>query len=150
MQEGDLVSYQRDRDEFLTLATREGLTLDQARALLRYASTIERLAVAQCNGDWPADNGERPTVECPRCGQYWHRSSMTMDHKAERDPARPRYVPLRCPDCRQEDLVRATLPDGYSPVFSGDPRGCTLKIKVPSGYTNDWGKEGLCVPARER
>ncbi len=31
-------------------------------------------------------------------------------------------------------------------VFQGDPRGNTLKIAVPDGYTNDWGREGICVP----
>lgn len=31
-------------------------------------------------------------------------------------------------------------------VFSGDPRGATVKLVVPSGYTNDWGNEGVCVP----
>lgn len=31
-------------------------------------------------------------------------------------------------------------------VYSRDPRGATLKIVVPDGYTNDWGKEGICVP----
>ena len=31
--------------------------------------------------------------------------------------------------------------------FQGDPRGCCVKIQVPDGYTNDWGKEGICVPA---
>lgn len=30
--------------------------------------------------------------------------------------------------------------------FQGDPRGNTVKIVVPDGYTNDWGKEGICVP----
>jgi len=32
------------------------------------------------------------------------------------------------------------------PVFSGDPRGCVLKIAVPDGYSNSWGGEGICVP----
>ena len=31
-------------------------------------------------------------------------------------------------------------------VCAFDPRGCTVKIQVPDGYTNDWGKEGICVP----
>ena len=31
--------------------------------------------------------------------------------------------------------------------FSGDPRGCVVKIQVPDGYTNDWGREGICIPA---
>jgi len=31
-------------------------------------------------------------------------------------------------------------------VTSRDPRGCTVKLKVKSGKTNDWGQEGICVP----
>lgn len=30
--------------------------------------------------------------------------------------------------------------------MSGDPRGATVKIRVPDGFTNDWGQEGICVP----
>lgn len=33
------------------------------------------------------------------------------------------------------------------PIFHGDPRGCVVKLTVPDGYTNDWGAEGICVPA---
>lgn len=33
-----------------------------------------------------------------------------------------------------------------TPIFNGDPRGAVLKLKVPSGRTNDWGREGVCVP----
>lgn len=35
---------------------------------------------------------------------------------------------------------------GCEPVFSGDPRGVTVKLKVPSGRTNDFGGDGVCVP----
>lgn len=35
---------------------------------------------------------------------------------------------------------------GCTPVFSGDPRGATVKVQVPSGRTNDWGATGVCVP----
>lgn len=34
-------------------------------------------------------------------------------------------------------------------VFSGDPRGCTVKLLMPNGETNDFGKEGWCVPTRD-
>jgi hypothetical protein len=34
-------------------------------------------------------------------------------------------------------------------VFSGDPRGCTVKLTFADGYTNDFGKEGYCVPIEE-
>lgn len=37
-------------------------------------------------------------------------------------------------------------PFDVQPVFGGDPRGHTIKLKMPSGFTDDWGKEGLCVP----
>lgn len=35
---------------------------------------------------------------------------------------------------------------GASVSLGGDPRGCTVKIVVPDGYTNDMGREGICVP----
>ena len=31
-------------------------------------------------------------------------------------------------------------------VFSGDPRGCTVKLTWKTGETNDWGNEGWVVP----
>lgn len=30
--------------------------------------------------------------------------------------------------------------------IGGDPRGCVLKLELPDGYVNDFGKEGYCVP----
>jgi len=54
-------SYYRDRDEFIVKMTKAGLDIEAIRALLRLATTIQRLAVAQCNGDYPADNGQRET-----------------------------------------------------------------------------------------
>lgn len=35
---------------------------------------------------------------------------------------------------------------GLRPIFSGDPRGCTVKLALPSGDSNSWGGEGWCVP----
>lgn len=152
------MSYQTDRDEFLALLTRElpdkssGEIANLARALCRAATTLHRLAEAQCNGDWPADNGERKVVECSRCESLWMRSSMRQDRKAPKitgpGESKPRWVPLICQDCATQDRVRALLaPYNIAPIFQGDPRGCVLKLKVPSGTTNDWGREGICVPA---
>ena len=33
-----------------------------------------------------------------------------------------------------------------SAITGGDPRGCTVKLKLRSGRTNDFGGEGYCVP----
>lgn len=52
---------------------------------------------------------------------------------------------------RTEGQVRARVekvcaPYGITPVFQGDSRGAVLKLKVPSGKTDDWGQVGICVP----
>jgi len=127
------MSYQKDRDEFLEIIVKEGMPVTTARKLLRYAATLDRLAVALCNGDYPCDNGERKTKLCPRCGLGYAPNSF-------------RYGV--CPDCRTAELVRTVLPAGFTPIIGGDPRGCVLKLQVPSGKTNDWGREGICVPTR--
>ena len=36
---------------------------------------------------------------------------------------------------------------GATASWSGDPRGCVVKLRVKSGRTNDMGQEGICVPA---
>jgi len=46
----------------------------------------------------------------------------------------------------EAEITRLCAPYGIVPKFQGDPRGCTVKLKLPSGRTNDWGQEGWCVP----
>jgi acetone carboxylase gamma subunit len=108
------------RDEFIAEATQAGITWEDARAILSKAKTLQRLAEAQCNGDWPADNGERETKECERCGCFWHPSVIKRNG---------------CPDCRTQDKVKAIL-GRYAPViqpdFQGDPRGCVVKLITPT------------------
>lgn len=45
------------------------------------------------------------------------------------------------------EIIAILAPQDCAANFQGDPRGCVVKITVPDGYTNDWGKEGICVPA---
>jgi hypothetical protein len=49
---------------------------------------------------------------------------------------------------RCETAIRAVCAKmrGCIPVFSGDPRGATVKLRLPSGRTNDWGGTGVCIP----
>lgn len=37
--------------------------------------------------------------------------------------------------------------DEVVPVFNGNPGGATVKLRVPSGATDDFEKIGICVPA---
>lgn len=131
------MTYQQDRDETVALLTIEGMPLPVIRRLFSLSQTLHRLAVAQCNGDWPADNGERKTVVCPECAGCWHPSAM-------------KGTPKLCPDCRATARTHAIMPTGFRAVLQGDPRGCVLKVAVPSGRTNDGGREGICIPVRAR
>ena len=47
----------------------------------------------------------------------------------------------------QMDIIAIVAAYDCQVKFSGDPRGCVVKIQVPDGYTNDFGNEGICVPA---
>jgi len=54
-------------------------------------------------------------------------------------------------ECRRafRDLCDRTPPVNgkkVQPIISGDPRGATFKIQLPSGKSDSWGGEGLCVP----
>lgn len=99
--------------------------------LRRAGSTLQRLAEAQCNGDWPADNGQLETASaCSQCESYWHPSAL---HTVGRwlDPATGEITRELgvCPDCRTQNRVRlALLEHGLEPVFGGDPRGAVLTV----------------------
>ena len=54
-------------------------------------------------------------------------------------------------DQKREEAIEARITAiceklGCKPIFSGDPRGATVKVIVPSGRSNSWGGEGICVP----
>ena len=50
-------------------------------------------------------------------------------------------------EARLEQRITARAQSiGCAVIFSGDPRGATVKLVMPDGYTDDWGREGVCVP----
>ena len=133
------MSYQYERDQFMV---RCQLSADTARALLRHATTLQRLAEAQCNGDWPADNGQRATEECPLCGSHWVPSQIqggtaaklaldrVLNPEHSEDAKREyRRNPRACPDCRTEARVHALLEGTQWQAWTqGDPRGYVLRL----------------------
>lgn len=68
-----MAASQKWREEFIGQAVRAGLTTDTARYLMRQAATLQRLAEAQCNGDWPYNGDrDRPSMTfrlCDPCGK---------------------------------------------------------------------------------
>ena len=115
------------RDDFIAALARYDVRPNVARRVLRYTATLQRLSEAQCNGDWPADNGERKVEQCVRCGAGFAPSVMY------RGEGQGRVV---CPDCRTSDLARAYVAEqlpGWSVSFAGDPRGCVVVLTAPDG-----------------
>lgn len=151
----------RLREDFIARLAKNGIQPDDARKFLRYGATLRRLAVAQCNGTYPADNGQRKVEACAKCESLWA-TYVLKRHPQHKGTAKPlRY----CPVCRTKAHVRALCTDvmyrlhpgrdpfeeglpSIEPHFSGDPRGCVLKLRIPGDRGNDFGGEGLvCVPS---
>lgn len=176
-----MASYQTEREDFIATMQVEGMPPEIARRIMRHANTIQRLNAAECNGDYPCDNGERPVEFCSRCEAGYVRASMYRDHTTATGKCQPGDHALICPNCRAQDLIRewcgkasprfidkdsgnhTTAFDAikasdmdvkraritrFEPVFQGDPRGACVKIRVPSGKTDDYAREGVCVPTR--
>lgn len=52
----------------------------------------------------------------------------------------------RVEEVNREKIAELCKEFGIEPVYQGDPRGITVKLKMSSGFTNDWSREGLSVP----
>ena len=101
------------RQRFYAEAGKLGL-LNVADTIARNGTTLQRLAEAGCNGDWPCDNGERKVIACPKCEGL----VVPSDIKAG-----------ACGECRaQARIVRALEGTGFFARFQGDPRGCVVTL----------------------
>lgn len=116
----------KDKMEFAYLmAKHSSATLYDIQRLMRYGAKFHAIQERQCNGYANTD---------------WGRAQESRDKRKEESVVR-----------RIGDILANLEPKGVTGCsvfakFGGDPRGCTVKIVVPDGYTNDWGREGICVP----
>lgn len=147
------MSRQSDRDEFIALMTREGLPADVIRRVMRDAARLHRIAEARV-----LIGGDRDQVPCPRRARlHLDRETggtvldpcLCRDYGSWDDGTRSHgTVPrIHVQETRsQERMIAYLKPYKIVPIFSGDPRGAVVKLRVPSGRTNDWGQTGVCVP----
>ena len=120
----------KSREQFLIHASRLGLNDYQSRRICRLASTHNRLAEAECNGDFPCDNGERKVLWCDRCGSGYARSHTYL---APREPLTGHEAPASgriCKSCKTEDAIRRVCSESEIGVdIQGDPRGWTVTLR---------------------
>lgn len=100
-----------------------------AQRLMRYGATYGRLAEDACNG--PEYIGGASAEVNNVIARNWQNYLDTLPAKEEK------IVKTVTELCEKFDCT---------PIFSGDPRGNTLKIAVKSGYSNSFGGEGIVVP----
>jgi hypothetical protein len=139
------MSRHTDREQLVAQLARElperslYQVVELARKLSRAGATLQRLAEAQCNGEWPADNGVRETRECDACSTGWHPSVLKRCKAPGALNLRGAHV---CPNCRTRATVTALLAEyGMRPIFQGDPRGAVFKVIPPSYAERNTGKD---------
>lgn len=148
------MSYLSERDEFLQIMTLENIPLSVSKYLLRYATTLQRLAELSCS----SQRANHDQVRCPEASRvvtirvnYGEETCLCRD-AGTYDAVTNTHGRIPRIDRKAWQTERTVLSMciryGLVPKFGGDPRGNVLMIKVPSGWTNDWSREGICVPAR--
>jgi hypothetical protein len=148
------MSRQQDRDRLVAQLARElpdrglGEVVELARTLLRAGATLQRLAEAQCNGDYPYDQGNYRTkgtpeqyAQCDRC-ETGVRTSHLKRYRYGPHFKGPKPKCLLCPDCWLQDRMKALLHE-YSmvPIFNGDPRGAVFLVIPPSYAERNAGRD---------
>lgn len=126
----------KDREEFVAILVRECPQVDPLRVaraagrIMRHSATIGRLVEESCNGH-PAQGS--PTIPIERLNKL----QDAWDARIERQDA-----------AAQKHIIAACSELGLVPDFGGDPRGYTVKIKLPSGRYNTMGgkEDGWGVP----
>lgn len=106
--------------EFIhAMARHTKATVRQCEALMRYAGTLRAIAEQTTDSVSPGQN-------------------KLLD---KRDRIRERVLDII--DQWNEGL---DTPEYYANI-QNQPTSAVLKIRVPDGFTNDMGREGICVPS---
>jgi hypothetical protein len=134
------MSYAKEREQFIAAMVAEGLPYDVVCVVLRNATTIQRCGELACS----SEAADRDRVPCPGVKGKECLCDAMGEGKHERVPR----IAVR--EMNARNRIHGILRDhaGFEAVFQGDPRGACVLLHVPSGRTDDWGRSGMCVPAR--
>ena len=147
------MSYAREREEFIARICSEGLPFGNAQLLLRYATTINRLAELACS----SEAADRDRIPCPAARTY----TKTVRGELRTLPRKP-SGPCLCDDYpvgshaagqhftipritlqdyQSEQRAKKAVPAGWTVITEGDPRGYTLRVVPPSYAQRNEGKD---------
>ena len=126
------MSKQRERDEFIVICTEEKIPLVIARALLRHAKTLTRIAELECS----SEAADRDRVSCPAgkdaryeccCDFGYQEAGKHSD--VPRVSAQSKRIEYR--------VTQLLAPFGIKPIFGGDPRAAKEEPSKAAPMTTD-------------
>lgn len=166
------MSYQKERDQFISTMTREGLPLHIIETLLREAAGFQRRAELACS----SEAADRDRVPCPKSKVNGRKRAPTVDGVAPclcdssedhntgmaggRMPTIPR---ITLQDWHAEQRVKklfaansphvGTVLTAWAIHVGGDPRGYVLRVIPPSYAERNDGRDAtnldsIGVPTR--
>lgn len=157
------MSYQRDREEFISRITKEGLPLHTARLLLREATGLNRRAELACS----SEAADRDRVPCPASKTHDPNDCLcdvapsreSKDYPAEHE----KITRITLQDHRAKERVQKALDEvnrslaevvhaeGHAQrwlmITQGDPRGYVLRVIPPSYAERNAGRDRFNVDA---
>lgn len=140
------MSYQHDRERFLSSMGSEGLPFAVALSLLRAASTLQRLAELACS----SEAADRDRIKCP-AAKVVGRGPCLCDRPNDGHETIPR---ITLQEHQAQERARKALPAGWQLATNGDPRGYVLAV-IPPSYAernagrDRWNLDSIGVPSRE-
>lgn len=166
------MGYQRERDEFIAIVTREGLPLYVAETLLREATGFQRRAELACS----SEAADRDRVPCPASRAFVGLDPTARDKAIYDKRIASGKFPCLCDDYppgshaagKHSTIPRITLQDWHAEqrinrllldefnrhphdgpmwriITAGDPRGYVLRI-VPPSYAKENAERSIHDP----
>lgn len=147
------MSYQNERDQFVSRMGQEGLPYPITSTLLRAATTKQRYAEMLCS----SEAADRDRVLCPADTQGLQgrprrpSGPCICNGPGDTHESVPRIAVL---DARIKARLVALMPAGWALDFQGDPRGYVLRVIPPSYAERNRDRDvhnldSIGVPARE-
>lgn len=104
------------------------LIVRNARLIIRHAVTHGHLAEQSCNGHPAQGSPSMDVATVNRLQEKWDARIAKREAQIERR------------------IAELCAEIGIAVHFGGDPRGYTVKVQLPNGASNTWGRDGWGVP----
>ena len=102
--------------------------------IARHAVTHGNIQEGHCNGSGVWDN---PRIDAKTAGKIQDRFEKRLEKREEQIEKRLTVLVAELPHVDGEPIVVR---------FEGDPRGCTVKLLLPSHDRSDFSSDGIAVP----